>query len=291
MSTLYELLGALPDDGAEDLRAAFRRAVKGTHPDIHPDDPDAALKFRRIVRASEILGDSEQRAAYDHLLDLAHQEQATSSGRATAAKVHRVASGVFALAGASVVTVSGFLLFMHMSAASVAPANNTGLALRAPVEIASLGKGESAGISVEAVIPDAVASNAREGNAEPASSRSANESGSSPVRRISTERDSDLDNRIASLDQAFQPDPRRLPSYVDRGIIFYRLQSVGRAFADIARPKRTEKPGRVKSETAISARQRADQAAVAASMVPLPRPRSAAQDPSRQEAYASIRLR
>ena len=71
METLYDLLGALPDDGAEELRTAFRRAVKGTHPDLNPGDPDAALKFRRIVRASEILGDGEQRAAYDHLLDLA----------------------------------------------------------------------------------------------------------------------------------------------------------------------------------------------------------------------------
>jgi curved DNA-binding protein CbpA len=62
MKTLYDLLGALADDGAEDLRTAFRRAVKGTHPDLNPDDPDAALKFRQIVRANEILSDEEQRA-------------------------------------------------------------------------------------------------------------------------------------------------------------------------------------------------------------------------------------
>jgi len=39
---------------------------QGAHPDIKPGDPDAALKFRQIVRANEILGDVEQRAAYDH---------------------------------------------------------------------------------------------------------------------------------------------------------------------------------------------------------------------------------
>ena len=57
MKTLYDLLGALPKDDAEELRTAFRRAAKGAHPDLHPGDPDAALKFREIVRANEILGD------------------------------------------------------------------------------------------------------------------------------------------------------------------------------------------------------------------------------------------
>ena len=68
MKTLYDLLGALPTDDAEDLRTAFRTAVKGAHPDIRPDDPDAALKFRQIIRANDILRDAEQREAYDHLL-------------------------------------------------------------------------------------------------------------------------------------------------------------------------------------------------------------------------------
>src|SRR5450756_339768 len=102
METLYDLLGAFPHDDAEELRAAFRRAVKGAHPDIRPDDPDAALKFRQIVHASEILGDAEQRAAYDHLLELARQERKSASGDAIAARIHKFASGVIALAGASV---------------------------------------------------------------------------------------------------------------------------------------------------------------------------------------------
>src|ERR1700747_1824885 len=50
MDTLYDLLGALPRDDAEELRAAFRRAVKGVHPDLNPHDPDAGVKFRQIVR-------------------------------------------------------------------------------------------------------------------------------------------------------------------------------------------------------------------------------------------------
>ncbi|WP_407156405.1 DnaJ domain-containing protein [Bradyrhizobium sp. STM 3557] len=121
MKTLYDLLGALPDDDAEELRSAFRKAVKGTHPDINPGDPDAALRFRQIVRANDILSDRDQRAAYDHLLDLAREEQEQESKRAVAAKVHKVASGVMAIAGAAATTVGGYLLFMHVSAASIAP--------------------------------------------------------------------------------------------------------------------------------------------------------------------------
>lgn len=47
METLYDLLGALPNDDVDDLRAAFRRAVKRAHPDVNPEDPDVGLKFRR----------------------------------------------------------------------------------------------------------------------------------------------------------------------------------------------------------------------------------------------------
>jgi tetratricopeptide (TPR) repeat protein len=121
MKTLYDLLGALPEDDAEELRSAFRKAVKSTHPDINPGDPDAALRFRQIIRANDILSDRDQRAAYDHLLTLAHQEHQEETKRAVAARVHKVASGVMAIAGASAATVGGYLLFMHMSAASIAP--------------------------------------------------------------------------------------------------------------------------------------------------------------------------
>ena len=49
MTTLYELLGALPHDDAEGLRAAFRKAAKAAHPDTNPDDPEASQRFRPEV--------------------------------------------------------------------------------------------------------------------------------------------------------------------------------------------------------------------------------------------------
>jgi len=117
METLYDLLGALPNDDAEGLRSAFRRAVKGTHPDINPGDPLAALRFRQIVRANEILNDPEQRAAYDHLLDLARIERASMSKQAMARRVYQFASGVLAFAVVLIMAVGGYAIYLHLSTA------------------------------------------------------------------------------------------------------------------------------------------------------------------------------
>jgi len=59
MDTLYDLLGALPHDDAEGLRSAFRKAVKGAHPDLRPGDKAAEEKLKRINVAFEILKDAE----------------------------------------------------------------------------------------------------------------------------------------------------------------------------------------------------------------------------------------
>lgn len=121
MDTLYDLLGALPRDDAEELRGAFRRAVKGTHPDLRPGDPDAGFKFRQIVRANEILADPDQRATYDHLLDLAEDEKKQLGRQAVMHRVVAVTSFVVALGFISAASVGGYLLFQQMSEALSAP--------------------------------------------------------------------------------------------------------------------------------------------------------------------------
>ena len=83
MKTLYDLLGALPDDDADELRAAFRKAAKANHPDFNPGNPEASERFRKIVRANAILSDGQQRAAYDRLLVVAHRQQDRKPKRAT----------------------------------------------------------------------------------------------------------------------------------------------------------------------------------------------------------------
>jgi len=121
MDTLYDLLGALPRDDAEELRVAFRHAVKGTHPDLHPSDPDAGFKFRQIVRANGILADPDQRATYDHLLDLAEQEKKQWDRHAFMQKAIAVTSFVVALGFISAASVGGYLLFQQMSEALSEP--------------------------------------------------------------------------------------------------------------------------------------------------------------------------
>lgn len=124
MTTLYDVLGALPNDNSDELRAAFRKAVKSTHPDLHPGDPKAAQKFRAILRANDILVDVDQRAAYDHLLALAEQEHGLelkqSARHDVAAKLHRFAPVVMAAAGVSIIAIVFCLLFMQMPADPVA---------------------------------------------------------------------------------------------------------------------------------------------------------------------------
>jgi curved DNA-binding protein CbpA len=132
MTTLYDLLGALPGDDADDLRKAFREAVKGTHPDIRPNDPEAALNFRLIIHAMEILGDPDQRAAYDHLLELARRELAQEQRAAT---IRNFAFAMIGLAGVSVVAVGVQILLAPMAAVPPQAAHTDALS-RAPAGMA-----------------------------------------------------------------------------------------------------------------------------------------------------------
>jgi hypothetical protein len=68
MKTLYDVLGARPDDDAGHLKEAYRKAAKANHPDHHAGDPEAEKRFARIVEAYDILRDANRRAAYDGAL-------------------------------------------------------------------------------------------------------------------------------------------------------------------------------------------------------------------------------
>jgi curved DNA-binding protein CbpA len=115
MKTLYDLLGALPDDDAESLRSAFRKAVKANHPDINTDDPDAPLRFRQIVRANAILRDAEQRDAYDRLLAFSRRQPGSKSKRTIISDtIRKFASDAIAVIVLSVVFIGGYTLFEHL---------------------------------------------------------------------------------------------------------------------------------------------------------------------------------
>jgi curved DNA-binding protein CbpA len=135
MQTLYDLLGALPRDDAEELRAAFRRAVKGAHPDLNPGDPDAGEKFREILRANEILSDEEQRAAYDHLLDLAHQEHRQQAAAKTGYKFSTVITALVVVAAGG---VGGYVTHQNMPQISDRLKHIAAIATASPADFAGL---------------------------------------------------------------------------------------------------------------------------------------------------------
>jgi tetratricopeptide (TPR) repeat protein len=292
METLYDLLGALPRDDAEELRAAFRRAVKGAHPDLNPGDPDAGQKFREIVRAHDILGDEDQRAAYDHLLDLAHKEHKQHQ---TAKTVHKLATSVIALSVAGGVGLGLYIALQQMpgssrmlqrlvEAAIARPADFAGITQPAEakpqpvvdakadtpqpeikvvqtiaIEPPLVGKQDTANLARDAIVPVAVTPQAEPDTLPPPAvgpplELAPSDARSYRERGVLAYRSGDLDGAIADLDRAIQLDPKFSAAYIDRGIVLYRKQRFDQAYADIAHAKRIEKANRAKAATAAAAK-------------------------------------
>jgi molecular chaperone DnaJ len=62
---LYELIGVARDAGLDEIKRAYRRLARRFHPDINPGDRAAAVRFRLVADAYEILADPERRRQYD----------------------------------------------------------------------------------------------------------------------------------------------------------------------------------------------------------------------------------
>ena len=61
----YDILGVTRSASADDIRRAYKRKAKETHPDLHPDDAVKAEKFKSASAAYEILSDPQKRGQYD----------------------------------------------------------------------------------------------------------------------------------------------------------------------------------------------------------------------------------
>ena len=61
----YEVLGLKKGASEDEIKKAFKTMARKYHPDLHPDDKEAAEKFKEVNEAYEVLSDSEKRARYD----------------------------------------------------------------------------------------------------------------------------------------------------------------------------------------------------------------------------------
>ena len=51
----YRILGVKPTSTLEEVRRRYRLLARRHHPDLNPDDPEAAGRFRLIVAAFEAI--------------------------------------------------------------------------------------------------------------------------------------------------------------------------------------------------------------------------------------------
>jgi curved DNA-binding protein CbpA len=101
MPNFYEVLGIASGAGPEQVKAAFHRLAKSSHPDVNAGDATAEKRFKEVNQAYEILSEAEKRTAYD--LGLEHER----------AKVHRhVRKAMAAMAASFMVTVWCGLYFL-----------------------------------------------------------------------------------------------------------------------------------------------------------------------------------
>ncbi|MEB2781579.1 J domain-containing protein [Algoriphagus sp. C2-6-M1] len=77
----YSVLGVDKNATEADIKKAYRKQARKYHPDVNPDDKNAALKFTEVSEANEVLSDPEKRKKYDKYgKDWKHADQFEQAG-------------------------------------------------------------------------------------------------------------------------------------------------------------------------------------------------------------------
>jgi len=71
----YKILNVPKSASTDQIKKAYRKLAKKYHPDMNPDDPEAAAKFQDIGAANEVLTDEKKRQVYDR-----HGEEGLKEG-------------------------------------------------------------------------------------------------------------------------------------------------------------------------------------------------------------------
>jgi curved DNA-binding protein CbpA len=260
LPTLYELLDALAEDDADSLRAAFRKAAKANHPDNNPGDPDAAQRFRRVVRAHRILSDDQQRATYDACLANAQQQRTQNSRRNVFSEFGRLAPDVISCVVIAFVSIGTFLLVENVSRMRIVPAQVHGISARAAALTAAMptqppdtidranehNELDNTSVFDKPEAPDVVLS--------PAAIAAADNTGAIPAASDAGTKDAkyyrqrgglayrsgDLSLALVDFDLAINLDPNFSDAFIDRAIVFHRMGDLKRALADVAQAKRID---------------------------------------------------
>jgi len=61
----YDTLGVSKSASSDEIRQAWKKLARQYHPDVKPDNAQAAEKFKQIQEAWGVLGDAQKRAQYD----------------------------------------------------------------------------------------------------------------------------------------------------------------------------------------------------------------------------------
>jgi tetratricopeptide (TPR) repeat protein len=77
----YDVLGVAPTASLDEIKKRYRMLARQLHPDVNPNDPNAAKKFADVAEAYRVLGNSDSRGVHDFELSKAKERQEAAARR------------------------------------------------------------------------------------------------------------------------------------------------------------------------------------------------------------------